>query len=174
MTRTLGTLVVVALLAAGTAYAQEAGAGGGRFEIGAFPAGGFAFVESENGAEPDFTNFAVGGSLTANLNHWLGVESEIGWAPGMHQRVSFNAQTFDDQHTPCMFGYNGSVVVSPFGNNRRLVPYASGGLGGLTLLDIAAWEGGVFGFGVGFGLFRRPSHANLTDTSPAAQDLPRA
>jgi hypothetical protein len=126
----------MALLAAGTAYAQEAGAGGGRFEISAFPGGGFAFIESDNGTEPDFTNFAVGGSLTANLNQWLGLESEVGWAPGIHQRVSFDAQTFDDQHTPCMFGYNGSVVLSPFGNNRRLVPYVSGGLGGLTLLDI--------------------------------------
>ena len=136
MLRRFGTFVVVALLTAGTAYAQEAGIGGGRFEISAFPGGGFVFIESGNGAEPDFTNFAVGGSLTANLNARVGVEGELGWAPGIHQRVSFNAQTFDDQHTPCMFGYNGSVVVSPWGNNRRLVPYGSAGLGALTLLDI--------------------------------------
>ena len=37
---------------------------------------------------------------------------------------------------------------------------------------IAAWEGGIFGFGVGMALFRR-SHADLTLPSSAAQDLPR-
>jgi DNA-binding winged helix-turn-helix (wHTH) protein len=37
---------------------------------------------------------------------------------------------------------------------------------------IAAWEGGIFGFGVGIALLRRRSHADLTDSSSAAQDLP--
>jgi DNA-binding winged helix-turn-helix (wHTH) protein len=39
---------------------------------------------------------------------------------------------------------------------------------------IAAWEGGIFGFGVGVSLLRRRSHANLTKPSSAAQDLPTA
>jgi hypothetical protein len=39
---------------------------------------------------------------------------------------------------------------------------------------IAAWEGALFGFGVGFALFRRTSRANLTNLSPAAQDLTQA
>ncbi len=39
---------------------------------------------------------------------------------------------------------------------------------------IAAWEGGVFGFGVGLALLRRRSHVDLTNPSSAAQDLPRA
>ena len=38
---------------------------------------------------------------------------------------------------------------------------------------IAAWEGGIFGFGVGIALLRRGSHANLTNPSSAAQDLTR-
>jgi DNA-binding winged helix-turn-helix (wHTH) protein len=37
---------------------------------------------------------------------------------------------------------------------------------------IAAWEGGIFGFGVGMALLRRRSHADLTGPSPAAQDEP--
>jgi hypothetical protein len=37
---------------------------------------------------------------------------------------------------------------------------------------IAAWEGGIFGFGVGMALFRR-SQADLTIPSSPAQDLPR-
>ena len=136
MLRTFGTIVAVALLSVGQASAQEAWVGSGRMEISAFPGGGMAFMESGNGAEPDFTNFAVGGSLTINLNRWLGGEGELGWAPGIHQRVAFGEQTFDDQHTPGMFGYNGSMVVSPLGNDHRFVPYLSAGLGGLTMLDI--------------------------------------
>jgi DNA-binding winged helix-turn-helix (wHTH) protein len=36
---------------------------------------------------------------------------------------------------------------------------------------IAAWEGGIFGFGVGVALLRRRSHGDLTSPSPAAQDF---
>jgi hypothetical protein len=39
---------------------------------------------------------------------------------------------------------------------------------------IAAWEGGVFGLGVGIALIRRRSHADLTNPSPVPQDLRRA
>jgi len=39
---------------------------------------------------------------------------------------------------------------------------------------IAAWEGGIFGLGVGISLLRRGSHADLTKPSPAAQDSPTA
>jgi len=39
---------------------------------------------------------------------------------------------------------------------------------------IAAWEGGIFGFGVGIALLRRRSHADLTNPSSPAEDLPRA
>jgi hypothetical protein len=39
---------------------------------------------------------------------------------------------------------------------------------------IAAWEGGIFGFGVGIALLRPRSHTNLTNRSSAAQDLPTA
>jgi hypothetical protein len=36
---------------------------------------------------------------------------------------------------------------------------------------IAAWEGGIFGLGVGIALLRRRSHDDLTSPSPAAQDF---
>ena len=39
---------------------------------------------------------------------------------------------------------------------------------------IASWEGGIFGFGVGIALLRRGYHADLTNRSPVAQDLPPA
>jgi DNA-binding winged helix-turn-helix (wHTH) protein len=45
--------------------------------------------------------------------------------------------------------------------------------GPLSQALIAAWEGGIFGCGVGMAVFRR-SHACLADSSSAAQDLPRS
>ena len=46
------------------------------------------------------------------------------------------------------------------------------GFGPVSQALIAAWEGGVFGFGVGIALLRRRSHADLTVSSSPAQDLP--
>lgn len=131
------TLVVIAAvcLGVGTARAQES-VGAGRVEIGGFPGGGMVFTSSSTSAEPDFTNFAVGGSLTFNFNQWIGIEGEAGQAPGRHQLINYNGQTLTDQHTPCMVVYNANVVVSPFGNKRAFVPYATGGAGGLTMLNI--------------------------------------
>jgi hypothetical protein len=47
------------------------------------------------------------------------------------------------------------------------------GFGPVSQALIAAWEGGIFGFGVGIALLRRGSHADLTNPSSAAQDLRR-
>jgi DNA-binding winged helix-turn-helix (wHTH) protein len=48
------------------------------------------------------------------------------------------------------------------------------GFGPVSQALIAAWEGGIFGFGVGIALLRRRTHADLTNPSSAAQDLPTA
>jgi hypothetical protein len=136
MLRTIFIALGVVLVGAHTVQAQEIREGAGRLEINAFPGGGMVFKSSSTKAEPDFTNYAVGGSLTLNFNRWLGVEGEVGNAPGVHQTVQFNGERLSDQHTPCMLVYNANMVVSPWGNDHPLVPYATGGVGGLTLLDI--------------------------------------
>jgi DNA-binding winged helix-turn-helix (wHTH) protein len=61
------------------------------------------------------------------------------------------------------------ISLTPLG---RLI--GEPGFGPVSQALIAAWEGGIFGFGVGIALFRRRSHADLTNPSSAAQDLPRA
>ena len=61
------------------------------------------------------------------------------------------------------------ISLTPLG---RLVGEV--GFGPVSQALIAAWEGGIFGFGVGVTLLRRGSHADLTDRSPVAQDLPMA
>jgi hypothetical protein len=61
------------------------------------------------------------------------------------------------------------ISLTPLG---RLI--GEPGFGPLSQALIAAWEGGIFGFGVGIALLRRRSHADLTHFSSGAQDLPRA
>ena len=59
------------------------------------------------------------------------------------------------------------ISLTPLG---RLI--GEPGFGPVSQALIAAWEGGLFGFGVGIALLRRRSHADLTNPSSAAQDLP--
>jgi DNA-binding winged helix-turn-helix (wHTH) protein len=60
------------------------------------------------------------------------------------------------------------ISLAPLG---RLI--GEPGFGPVSQALIAAWEGGIFGFGVGIALLRRRSHADLTNSSSPAQDLKR-
>lgn len=59
------------------------------------------------------------------------------------------------------------ISLTPLG---RLI--GEPGFGPISQALIAAWEGGLFGFGAGMALFRRRSQRNLTNRSPTAQDIP--
>jgi outer membrane protein with beta-barrel domain len=125
--------VAAALLIAATAFAQEGAAGAGRFEIGAFPGGGMFFTASSTGAEPAFGNYALGASFTVNFNRWVGIEGEGGGTIGVRQNFTMGSIDFADHKTPSMYGYTGNMVVHPAGNDRAVVPYATAGVGGLTI-----------------------------------------
>jgi Outer membrane protein beta-barrel domain len=131
--KALAALAVMVFVAAG-AYAQErGGAGAGRVEIGAFPGGGMFFTKTSNGNEPEFGNYALGASLTVNANRYVGIEAEGGGTLGVKQAFTFGDSAYTNQRSPSTWMYQGNVVVNPGGSDRALVPYATGGLGGLTL-----------------------------------------
>jgi hypothetical protein len=144
MTRNTLALLVAFALGAGSAYGQEGTAGAGRFEVGAFPGGAIFFTESGNGTEPNFGNYALGGSMTFNVNRYVGVEGEGGGTVGVRQNFTAAETAFVNQRTPGMWMYHGNVIVNPLGNDRAFVPYATGGAGGLTM---APW-GDVDALGV--------------------------
>ena len=159
MARKVFTMLAVVMFAAAGAYAQERVGGAGRVEIGAFPGGGMFFTKTNNGNEPAFGNYALGGSVTLNVNRFLGIEGEGGGTLGMHQAFTFNNTDYTNQRSPSTWMYHGNVVVNPAGSDRTFVPYATGGLGGLTLsrhrgapdLGIAAYKNYLTG-NVGGGL----------------------
>jgi len=133
MTRKVVATFAAVMLAAAGASAQERVEGAGRVEIGAFPGGGMFFTQTSNGNEPAFGNYALGGSFTVNVNRYLGLEGEAGGTLGVHQAFTFNNAEFTNQRSPSTWTYAGNVVVNPGGSDRALVPYATAGLGGLTL-----------------------------------------
>lgn len=133
--RTLILSVMIVLLECAVAYPQERAAGAGRVEAAFYPAGGIFFTEGPNKSEPSFGDYALGLSGTYNINRWVGLEGEFGGGVGVKQNIDFARGTFSNIKPPHMIAYNGDLVVHPGGNNRPVVPYVAGGIGGLTLVD---------------------------------------
>jgi hypothetical protein len=135
MKRWMAICGVAAFVAiAATAYGQER-PGAGRIEVTGFPTGGMFFTSAANKQEPYFGTYALGASFTYNLNRTLGFEGEFGNAVGVHQDLTFEARTLNNQRSPSMYLYSGNVIFNPIGNDRGVVPYTTAGLGGITLAD---------------------------------------
>jgi opacity protein-like surface antigen len=131
MNRTIAAVVAsLSLLGANRTFAQAERVGQGAVEITVIPGGGTFFAEK--GRSPSFGNYDVGGSLTYNVNRILAVEGEVGGTLGISQNLQFGGGT-GSVKTPNLVNYSGSVIVS-VPTNSPVVPYVSGGVGGLTLL----------------------------------------
>jgi len=139
MTRWMASLFVaitVFVVGAGSASAQEANAGPGRLEVSIIPAGGVFFTERTETSEPSFGNYDLGGAVAVNFNRYVGVEGEVSGALGISQDFQFGGLTAN-QRTPNILNYSGNVVVSA-ANRSSVVPYVTGGIGGLSLFEKAA------------------------------------
>jgi opacity protein-like surface antigen len=137
MKKFVGTvLAAVGLVVwAQAASAQESGATAARAEVSVFPGGGILFTESSSAT--DFTNYALGGSFTYNFNRFVGVEGEGGASFGVNQHLGQQTGSLSVR-PPNTLAYSGNAVVYPAGNNHAIVPYATGGIGGLTMFERAA------------------------------------
>lgn len=131
------TLVVMAAFSASMASAQESGPSAKQWEVTGFPGGGIVFTEgpSDTG-EPGFANYALGASLTYNWNAYWGVEGEVAGGLGVDQRITFGQQpSIGDTSPPDLLTYNANLLFYPVRNDRRLTPYVTGGIGGLTMFS---------------------------------------
>ena len=114
------------------AYAQEGPAGAGRAEITLIPVGGLFFTENKDASAPSFGNYQLGGGVTYNINRFIGVEGEVTSSIGISQSLDFGYPS--TVRTPDVLSYTGNVVVS-LANGSSIVPYATGGVGGLSLFS---------------------------------------
>jgi hypothetical protein len=123
-----GFMIISSMLVTTSAYAQETTPGPGKVEVTMIP-GGMTFF-TQKAAEPSFSNYDLGGAVSRNFTRVVGVEGEIGGSLGITQTLS--GLTIKAK-TPNMLAYSGNLVVNAPGHS--LVPYATGGIGGLTLYN---------------------------------------
>ena len=133
MTRWISVLAIV--LSVGVvdrAFAQEGPAGPGQAEITIIPGGAVVFTQSKDASAPSFGNYQVGGAVAYNFNRIVALEGEVGSSVGISQTLDFGYS--NSVRTPDMVSYSGNLVLAiPTGSS--VVPYATGGVGGLSLFS---------------------------------------
>jgi hypothetical protein len=127
-------LTVAAIGAATPAFAQEAAPGPGKVVITIIPGGATFFTEADHDTQgPGFGNYELGGSVAVNFNRYVGVEGEVSGAIGISQSLQIGASSFDER-SPNLLNYSGNLVISA-PNRSSVVPYLTGGVGGLTMFE---------------------------------------
>jgi hypothetical protein len=142
--------LVMTLLSTAAASAQEF-QGARRFELAGFPGGAIVFGENADEDGPNFGDYALGAAFAYNVNRWVGFEGEFGGGIGFRQDLELAATTLLDQKTPNLLAYSGNIIVHVVGRDRTLVPYAAGGVGGLTVFSNEE-------VALGLGLFHNRTH----------------
>ena len=132
--RILCTATLAVIFAAWPAYAQER-AGAGRLDVSVIPAGAVFFADSSSEGEPAFGNYTVAAAAGWNFTRWIAVEGEVGTALGVKQELQFNGEMFGNQRSPHFLAYNANAVFNPVGSDRTVVPYLTGGVGGLRMVE---------------------------------------
>jgi hypothetical protein len=139
MTRWIATAFIAAIGLAGASQAQaqtqEQSAGPGLVEVTIIPGGGTFFTEGKDTQGPSFGNYDLGGGVTVNFNRFVGVEGEVSGALGISQSLDFAGAT-SDVKTPHILNYSGNLIVSA-ANRSSVVPYVTGGIGGMSLFERA-------------------------------------
>ena len=131
MSGRIAAIVLIGMvLGIGRAAAQET-TGPGFVEVTYMPVGA-AFFTSE-GAAPSFGNYGFGTGVTFSINRYVGIEAELGSMIATTSDLQFGDL---DPHTkaPNMLSYTGNAVVSLW-TGHAVVPYATGGVGGLTMFE---------------------------------------
>jgi hypothetical protein len=129
-------VVMVGVAGAGRAHAQESAAGPGTVNVTVIPGGAAFFVEGKDSKVPSFANYGLGAGVDVNFNRFVGVEAEVTGALGVTQNLQFTSGTINAK-TPNLLNYSGNLVVSA-ANHSAVVPYVTGGVGGLTVFNQVA------------------------------------
>jgi hypothetical protein len=124
---------VVALAGATRVQAQDAVPGPGTVVVTIIPGGATFFTEGKDTKGPSFANYGLGAGVEVNFNRYIGVEGEVSGALGVSQDLQFVNGT-SNVKTPNLLNYSGNLVVSA-PTHSAVVPYVTGGIGGLTLFD---------------------------------------
>jgi hypothetical protein len=115
-------------------FAQESAPGPGKVVISIIPAGATFFTEAkDNPNGPSFGTYDLGGSVAVNFNRYVGIEGEVSGGIGVSQSLQVGSLAYDDR-SPNLLNYSGNLVISA-PNRSSVVPYLTGGVGGLTMFE---------------------------------------
>jgi Outer membrane protein beta-barrel domain len=132
MSGRIAALVLVGtIVGVGSAYAQESAPGPGAVEVTYMPAGA-AFFTSKGNA-PSFGNYGFGTAASIKVNRFVGIEAEIASMIATSSDLQFGDLNSNIK-APNMLSYTGNAVVSLW-TGHSVVPYATGGIGGLTMFE---------------------------------------
>jgi Outer membrane protein beta-barrel domain len=98
------------------------------------PGGMTFFTESKDTSGPSFGNYDLGGAFAGNFNRHIGIEGEVSGKLGVSQSINGFPT---DTKSPNMLNYSGNLVVSA-PTRSGLIPYATGGVGALTMFEKAS------------------------------------
>ena len=139
MKRSIAAVITVITFGIGSqAFAQtreSSSPGPGVVEATIIPGGATFFTEGKDTQGPSFGNYDLGGSVTVNFNRYVGVEGEVSGALGLTQTLDFQGTSLGDVKTPHLLNYSGNVIVNAA--KGSVVPYVTGGVGGLSLFERA-------------------------------------
>lgn len=134
MTRLSFAVVALSLLAAASADAQT---GKGPWEVTFFPAGSLVASDAASAPTAEFDNYTLGGSFSYAFSRLFAVEGELSGGVGRDQDVRFAGGAQQRGTTPSTALYNANLVAHLRGRDRKVVPYLTGGIGGVTLFSNA-------------------------------------
>jgi len=136
--RTALLTAFVAVVGVSPALAQtteSSSSGPGKVEASIIPGGGIFFTEGKDSHAPSFGNYDLGGSLSVNINRYVGIEGEVSGGLGVSQSLDFAGASLADTRTPHLLNYSGNLIVHVA--RGPVVPYVTGGGGGLSLFERA-------------------------------------
>ena len=134
MKRLIATLIAaVAVLGTSSAYAQEYTPGPGSVVVTLIPGGATFFTEGKETNGPSFGNYDLGAGVAVHVNRFVAIEGEVSGALGIAQDLTLSSGT-SSLKTPNLLNYSGNLVVSA-ANKSSVVPYVTGGVGGLSLFQ---------------------------------------
>ena len=134
MKRLIATVIAAAAVFGTTqASAQEYTPGPGSVVVTIIPGGATFFTEGKETNGPSFGNYDLGAGVAVHVNRFVAVEGEVSGALGIAQDLTLSGGT-SSLKTPNLLNYSGNLVVSA-ANKSSVVPYITGGVGGLSLFQ---------------------------------------
>jgi hypothetical protein len=126
-------LVCVGLAGVSSANAQETQRVEGPGVVTIIPGGATFFTKGTDTNGPSFGSYDLGGAFAVNFNRYVGLEGEVSGKLGVSQSLT---GVIGDVTTPNMLNYSGNVVFNA--PTRTVVPYATAGVGGLSVFEKAS------------------------------------